>query len=438
MGSGEETELRHFQISGPAAQTPRLLGSHPAGIRVQEFLQRPPQPNGPPEPPPPAPLPVSAPDLGAQFSPCLPDTLRNPLIGAIRDAVGQNADVRTACVGGTQRVGIWLLPSGNSEVNAARDRGLQGLNILGNQETFAFFVNSGLIRQKANEAWNSMPKRLNGEGNPDPNGPIHLTSLTLSFDSPDSVVTRIGGFDERPWPDVDFTLSITDRLSVSADQIQCQSGSQLDVDTSWLNVLTGIFLALGAIVSPLFFIPAGVFTVELIVIGSIDAPAGPAGAGCAAAMLLPREILIPAGLKLVPLYRRVDVGAGGIFAGGSYVVVARQPSASVSGPAQIATTPVTTVQRTYRASALDDLRPPFTYLWTADGTVANSDQAATIVRFNVKGAGVGDILTRRVALRIVDADSLAATADETIRIHIVEEDTDPPVCRTKPWLPQCQ
>jgi hypothetical protein len=48
-------------------------------------------------------------------------------------------------------------------------------------------------------------------------------------------------------------------------------------------------------------------------------------------------------------------------------------------------------------------------------------------------------VSRSVAVSVTDEDKLSAQANSTVRIHIVSEDpTVPPLCRAKPWLPQCQ
>ena len=112
-------------------------------------------------------------------------------------------------------------------------------------------------------------------------------------------MTRIGGFDERPWPDVDFTVSITDTLALSAGGVRCDSVTTLDADTSWLNFLTGLFL--------IVFPPLGaVFLVERIIVGSADAPQLGDGPGCSAAALIFREVMIPRGLKVVFSYQRAS------------------------------------------------------------------------------------------------------------------------------------
>jgi hypothetical protein len=192
---------------------------------------------------------------------------------------------------------------------------LARLDIIDTGETAAIFINSALIHRQALEDWNAVPKRRNGDGAPDPNGPVHLTGFSVSFESPNKVVTRVEGFDERPWPDVDFVLKATDTLSLSGTQARCDSQRDLDVDTSWLNFLTGLFL----IVLP----PLGiVFLVQGIIIAvtTDDAPDVNAGAGCGVPTLIPKEILISDGQKVDFAYRRLEVFPGGIVAGGFFSV----------------------------------------------------------------------------------------------------------------------
>src|SRR6516162_6687620 len=346
-------------ISNPARAQPRLRGSHSSQQPL--IARKKPPGNGddaPPdegEPPPPPPPPVSVPDVAMQFSPCLPDAVRADVIRAIRDATGGTADVRALCQNQSERIGLWFRPVVNPDDNAARDRGLQRLSLLQVGEAVVFFINSSLIYRTAFDAWNQQPRRLNGDGNPDPNGPIHLTSFSLSFESPNRVVTRIGGFDERPWPDVDFTVSITDTLALSAGGVRCDSVTTLDADTSWLNFLTGLFL--------IVFPPLGaVFLVERIIVGSADAPQLGEGPGCNAAALIFREVMIPRGLKVVFSYQRLNVGSG-------------------------------------------------------DGVALNQGAETTAIRFNLGSTSPGHVVTQRVAVRVTDVDGLAAETALIVSIH---------------------
>ena len=194
--------------SGPARQP--LISDESAIIGDDSVL---PQPDSGGLGPPP-PIPVSVPDLALQISPCFTDDLRQQAVAAVQSSVPSRADVRALCYGGTERIGIWLRPASNAFDNLARDLAMEKLEILQQGENLAYFMNAALIGSLAEASWNNQAKRLDGKSNPDPDGPIHLTTFSWSFKSSDQVVTKIGGYDERPWPDVDFTINIVDTLRV--------------------------------------------------------------------------------------------------------------------------------------------------------------------------------------------------------------------------------
>jgi hypothetical protein len=449
-------------ITNPSQPFVRLRGSHSSQqeiLAVALPLRRRDDDDGEPlpddePPPPPPPPPVSTPDLALQISFCLDDDMNTGLVSAVRQAIGSNADVRTACVNNSQRIGIWLRPFVNDQDNQARNRGLERLNIIGTGETLAFFINSALIRRQAFDGWNAAPKRRNGDGDPDPNGPVHLTGFSVSFEGPNRVVTRVEGFDERPWPDVDFLLTTTDTLSLSGGQARCDSQRDLDVDTSWLNFLTGLFL----IVLP----PLGiVFLVQRIIIASRDEPDVNAGAGCGVPAMIPQEILIPAGLKVVASYTRLEVFPGAIVAGGFFDVIPRSPEVTITGPSQISVEEGTASLTQSYTLHTEDLRPPFHEVlsanvaaritgpeiprpkiaWSGEGVALSPSAETTGFRFNLAGAQAGQVITRRVAVVVVDVDGLSDSAELIVRIHVTPADVDddfPPICRVKPWLPQCE
>lgn len=419
-------------ISCPEAHVVRLLGSHSSRLPLRR------RPNGGPEPEIPPPPPVSTPDLALQFSPCLesipspPDVdLEAAVIDAVQEAFGANADVRYRCLSGRGTLGVWLRPSTSTSDSEARARGLDRIDILRSGENFAFFENASLIRRSARDTWDNMPKRLNGDGQPDTDGPIHLTGLSISFRSPDRILTIVDGFDERPWPDVDFRLTITDTLSVLGGDVQCHSSRDLDVDTSWLNFLTGLFL--------LVFPPLGiVFLVQRIIIATVDTPSGEAGAGCSAAQLIPGEIMIPGGLEISAYYSRVNVSSGGIFAGGAAQPVARTPSVRIHGLSQFSVelgTPSATATYVFTSEGLlNPLQPA----WTADGDVLSTSGTRSNIRFHIGDATAGQVLTKRVHVRVTDRDNLHAEHEIIVRIHITVPDPGIPIpCRKKPWLPIC-
>ncbi len=431
------------RVAIPQPPQTRILGSHPAGLQLLRRREPDgfPEPDGRPEPEPqPPPPPVSTPDLAFQFSPCLPDLLRSRVVDAVRRAIAPNADVRAACSEGTERIGIWFRPSPSEDDSQARVRGLERLGVIRSGESLAVFINSALIRRSAQDNWNATPKRLDGNGRPDPDGPVHLTGMSISFQGPDRVVTRVSGFDERPWPDVDFELVITETLSVSGGEVQCHSESDLDVDTTWLHVLTGLFTGLGALVSPWFFLGAAIFVVQNIIIAGVDAPDTGTGAGCGAAQLIPREIMFEGNQKAVFVYNRVNVSAGGIFAGGLYMVIDREPEVLISGPRQLSVDFRTNSVRRVYSIRPDDLRGALRIGWTADGTVVNPTSRSTVIEFDLDEAAPGSVQTRRVEVSVTDEDDLVAVDEAFVRIHVTDllEEGLPPICRVKPWLPQCR
>jgi hypothetical protein len=386
-----------------------------------------PDPDPDPDPPPPPPPFVSIPDAAFQISPCLPSTLEGQVGDAVRTVVPAGAEVRVACVNGTERIGAWLMAMAGRDDAAARSRGLSALSILGASETFAAKVGSAAILRNAYAQWNAAAKRLNGDGNPDPNGPVHLTGFTPRFTAPNTVSATITGFDERPWPDVDFTLATTDSLSVGAGRVQCQSATSFDVDTSVLNVLTGVF---GILVPPLGL----VFGIEDIIVSGADAPSTTrASLGGPAVQFFPGTILLPLGLKATATYSRVGVDGSGITAGGSFSVSLRSPVASISGPRTLSAATGVSAVGSYSAIT-NDMRPPLRYSWSASGSVSQPSAFGTRVTFG-SGAKTGS-----VSVTVSDADSLSATSTISVSIRSVDPDDggDPPVCRKKPYLPQCQ
>jgi hypothetical protein len=166
-------------------------------------------------------------------------------------------------------------------------------------------------------------------------------------------------------------------------------------------------------------------------------------------------------LKVVAFYTRLDVFPGAIVAGGSFAVVNRTPAVTITGPSQISVTEGTaSVTRSYTLHT-EDLRPPFfdvlstglkaritgperprpRIVWSGDGFPLSRGAETTGFRLSLAGAQVGEVLTRRVAVLVVDADGLSASAELIVRIHVTPADTGddfPPICKIKPWLPQCQ
>jgi len=407
-----------------------------------------------PKPLPPLPPAISTPDIGIQIRDtrgsgpsCLSEEGRQQIVDAIRAAIVPkypDADIRSTCQdAGTSKeaasFGIWTGAALSEIDSQGRDTGVGSLDLLEGTETAGFFVNATFIRVLAQQAWDDMPanRRLNGDGQPDPNGPVHLTSLTVTLEAPDAVVTRIDGVDTRPWPDVNFTITITDQIAAKFLQLTCTSNSKLDADTGWFGFLDFVF-GIASLVSPWFALGFAIFFFEGVAVAGASAPQE-SGVGCAMLQLLPPRIPIAGGQDVLFFYDRATVTAGGLFVGAVIDQMARTPSASIVGPSQLAANISDgSVGGTFQAFG-DDVRGNLTYVWGGDGEVLSPGLQATMIVFAIGGANVGTFMTKNITVSITDEDGLTASAAVTVEIHVTDmsDTTILPICRVKPWLPIC-
>src|SRR5262249_30829097 len=166
---------------------------------------------------------------------------------------------------------------------------------------------------------------------PSPSGPIHLTGVSVEFQGPDRVRTVISGFDDRPWPDVDFKLILDD--VIDENNLACTSTSRVTSDSSlWVTLFGALLLsALSLFVPQLLPLAFFVLASDLQAGGSGNPDA--AGIGRLALALVPREVPLPARKKLTISYRRRHVNKGGLFFAGIVLnPVDRQPKAFIFGP----------------------------------------------------------------------------------------------------------
>jgi hypothetical protein len=200
---------------------------------------------------------------------------------------------------------------------------------------------------------------------------------------------------------------------------------------------------LTTLVSGWFVIGYLLFFTEGILVAGAGAPDTGEGAG-GAVHSLPKEIMVPGKLKVVEHYERVDVSNGGIFTGGFIVVDVRTPSLRILGETRLALKEgLTRVRRSYSVIT-EDLRAPLTFHWTAEGIASTPGAQSTGINFQMPSnppPKVGDVISKDVRIHVADADGLVQDTQTVLEIHIVSADPDdnkPPVCRVKPWLPQCQ
>ena len=266
------------------------------------------------------------PDFSMESRLCLPDDKRRQLIEQLNEAFsGERGIAQSLCIGGTERTGVWIPERGSSE---ARDLGLESVNLLPDGgENVGFLVRRGLIQRRAREAWDAQPKVLNSDGDFDPDGRIILTNFSFRFESPNRVVTQIEGFRRGffPFPDTDFTVTITDILTVvlqdeeDIGKLACSSSVDTEAEFDIFDFITSLLLGgplLGAI-RGLFQISADIFD------GSLGPDHEDGGVGCGVLQLLPETIAIDDETSVEITYNRISVFPSGILALGFASIVSR-------------------------------------------------------------------------------------------------------------------
>jgi hypothetical protein len=168
----------------------------------------------------------------------------------------------------------------------------------------------------------------------------------------------------------------------------------------------------------------------VVAVGSDVTRIAAASAGRSVMRLLPREILIAGGKKIVLDYRGLEVGPDGLRGGGSWAVAERSPMAGIVFPEAVtAEFPDLTCMAQFRLRATD-LRPPFReVLWTAGGVVANPRARSTPIIFEVRGARPRQILHRRVRVQVTDADGFTVLTQETVAVRVTWNEFEAPRSR---------
>jgi len=401
------------------------------------------------------------PGLAFQVRPCPDDEevdkavrkLRRSLQDPVTEA---EPDVRSTCLaaggGGILTIGVWLNPlpldlpwsaALRRVQDAARNRGLSSVMMIGVNEAFAWSATSGFLTTLRDRTWESMPHQLDVNGNADEDGPIVLSRLSYALLPPDAIRTQVRGryvevVDLGPLGDMeldfDFRLRQTDTVSIDErGKLRMDSESDLDVDTDMLDWLIGFLYV--------HFPPLGWDAEQRLDAMAVGAPnLGPVTFGGVIVSAAPDKILLEGGLKLDYEHWRFEVAETGVTGGGGVNLVARDPTVTISGPRSERVT-VRTVTLRY-SMVPDDLRASddvdLQIEWTADGVVSDPAAWATDIEFEVPAnVPPGGETEKAVSVRVTDADGLEAVSEITVRITYDPLDR-PPICRKKPWLPECR
>jgi len=384
---------------------------------------------------------VSPPDMAMQLSTCLgsetgaflASNVRSALVGAMQeldsnhDDPPPNPDVRHVCVNGKSTVGGWLRPVGSygtTDTSTARNVGLSQVSILVNGESFAFNFRPAAITRLVQIRWNDQPRRLDDDGNADPGGDVHLDSFGVFYQNADYYGRRIVDLRIFGWydgiQDTNIAIDIYDFLTTTQyGQLNCETYAEVNptettIDTILASLTGGAGGSLGDVLGK--------------------------GPGCQIANRLPRSVLIPqTALKAVFTYTRVNsYQSSGLSFGGTWEIEDRQSYVDVQGPFSILAEPGALFSGVYKAYPRD-MRPPFTYSWTSLGANPIASTAQPTVFWNLPNLAVGQQVQRNVVARVTDADGITKTALQPVTLKRVT-DSDPvsPMCKAKPWLPQCQ
>ena len=340
------------------------------------------------------------------------------------------AYVESACVGVTPAnqataFGVWVTPPADAEQRQRMHRGLLELGGRVPGQTITFFLNARLFSRLAARAWDGpgMYKRLDDKGIPQLDGSTHLEDLKVSMRPPDTIVTTITGFDDRPVPDADFALTIAETYRTEGPDplhgsLVYTAEQTLDVDTTSFDAALADLLLLTVFASGWFALPFmfELFQTVKLHLAEQDGVPPRQGAGSTVTdhFLLP-AIPIPGKKKLPISYLgKVEVRSYGLFAGGLLLLEEpREPSIHLDGPFSIRAAIGQGLVKGHYLVEVGDLLGPVTYTWTSDGEVIGEGAKVT-VHFDTPVPGKSH--RRHLEVTATDSDGMVVTKAREVLI----------------------
>jgi len=390
-------------------------------------------------------------------------------------------DVRVKCQNQTIFISIW---GGTVPVNSCDDESRQRaqdlfgdpqndpLHDISNGGNFGIYVNASLLQQLASSAVGALPQSFDANGDPDPNGPIHITSVSVGFPTQTDIQnqtnhyinTIIGGYEDQSWPPVGFTVTLTDQLKVTNGAPDCTSTSSQDFNGG--DIAASIFVDLfGAALS--LIIPGFFLLVDLSIAAQIGAATmgggGPGGGvGCAVFLGLPLEIPLPGPppavilepaqsasvvggvrppppppkMKIQLMYVNVRADNRGLLTAADATPMPRTPAVEIVGPDSLVIDLHGNSTFGEFTAAASDFFGDLGFAWSGGG-VASQNSATTRITFARGTAKPGQSFQRTVHVHVADVEGSTATASRTVTIF-VSQFSIPAICKTKPWLQQCK
>lgn len=441
------------------------------------FLMRPPRPITPIWPKDPCePAFVSQMDIAVKFFlppnvECPSDSEKTAIQNAVRGIVNQqlgiaNPDVRVKCQGTPAAffIAIW---STTVQPGSCDDQARAGaLDLFGSgpaldkldditaQGTFGIFVNTGVISTLAQQVFQTMPKDLDENGNPNSSGPIHLTALQPVFPTAgqgqtNSLTTLVNGYYDQLWPSVHFTTKLTDTLGVEdADcgDRKCRTDSHTDISKN-VDLLPDFIVSLLTISFPVL--------AARLVIAAFNIPSGPGnsgGVGCGLYYRLPSDIPLPSPQPVI-----VDRTAAGSVGGDrphkqkihlcyinprfderGFLVSANQrledrtPAVQIEGPTKLSIDLNGSSAFGIYTAHSADFFADVSYAWSG-GDAANYHAASTSISFSRGPHYPGETFAETVTVRVTDTEGSSVTASLKVTIQVSTKSL-PPLCKEKPWM----
>ena len=363
----------------------------------------------------------------------------------VRNFQFHDPEVRVSCANAIIDILIW---AGTVHPNSCDDLARKRAQIppdIADGGFFGIYVSSELIRYLARKAFEEAPKTLDASGAPSSDGPLHLTGLSVDFQPPQTILTKISGYDERPWPDVSFVTTLTDDLQENRDSKPTSNTNSSKTNDTVTGILAGL---LGVVIDSIpLVLPLQAFVIFNDVDPLLNAPDNQTQDGAGARVLagLPVQIPLPASegfagktaalavgtasggattvqpqkKKLVLEYLLPRVDDRGMLVSANVNEQDRHPAAHIAGPRVVTAFAFQSrVSSTYLALA-QDLLGALTFRWSADGDVVieRSDAASTKISFT-PGANAGKSFSRTLTLRVTDGEGSSATATLTVTINL--------------------
>jgi hypothetical protein len=259
----------------------------------------------------------------------------------------------------------------------------------------------------------------------DPNGSVHLTGFSLDLIEPDTIKTRVDGYDDRAWPDALFDVTLTDVLSVFSRQLTVR-------ETLALHTNPALYWLLSAIAFPLFVPLAVFFQIEAMEVASAN-QVQTTGFGLQLLRMIPTGIPIPQGEVLLG-FGRVSVSSSAVSTVGFFELVVIPASVKIVGFSKLYSNPENGLAAGLYRIRCQGLWPPYTVQWQSTGTISQATNDTTPVSFDVSGEAEGSVVHQNVTVSVTDRFSSAASATLDIAVHVTPARAHPRSSLLRPWL----